>query len=225
MHFHCEIVIPPTDDIEGTIKSVLSKFDENAEESEDHSRAYAFWDFYTIGGRWAGNKLMARYDEAKIEEFEEWMKSEKITISGLQFGKQELSPASQIPKVDAKWNEMFGTGTPCPMFEHSNGRHETLPDDVMRLADVPERLKASHVIFAGPDYDSDTKDFTGPIEAKFMLTDSAYNGCNYMDVDWDGTFASAHAKYLKTLENSRSEYAAKFRPQPDWLVVTVDYHT
>lgn len=225
MHYHCEVVIPPTADIEGALKSIMAKFDENAEESEDVSTKHAFWDFYIIGGRWAGNKLMAKFDPAKIDEFEAWMQAEKITVSGVQFGKQELSPASQIPKVDAKWNEMFGTNTPCPMFKHSNGRHETLPDDVMRLGDVPERLKVSRVIVAGPSWESESKGRCGPLEATFMLAEDAWNGCNHMKVDWDGKLSTAVAKCRNSFKNYKAEYAELMMPKDDWLVVTVDYHS
>lgn len=232
MHYHCEIVIPPTTDIEGAVKAVLSKFDENAEESEDVSTKHAFWDFWVIGGRWAGHKLMAKYEQAKIDEFYEWMTAEKITVSGVQFGKQELSPPTQIPKVDAKWNEMFPSAIPvkCPLFRHSNdqfgkGLSGSLPHDVARLSDVPERLICSRVIFAGPSYESESKGHTGPLEAKFMLAEDAWNGCNHMKVDWDGKFKSAIDKCRENFKNYNPDYVERVMPKDDWLAVTVDYHS
>ena len=233
MHYHCEIVIPPTDDIEGAITSIMKPFNENPDTGdEDSDTRHAFWDFWVIGGRWAGNKLLAKYDQAKLDEFHAWIESEKVTVSGVQFGKQELQPVSQIPKIDAKWNDMFPSSIPipCPLFNHSNSQYGkglsgTLPADVARLSDVPARLKCSHVIFAKPSYDSDTKLFTGPLEARFMLMKSAWNGCNFMPVDWDGTFAAALEKYRDSLKNHGEKYAAKVLPQSDWLVVTVDYHS
>src|SRR6185312_17302888 len=109
------------------------------------------------------------------------------TVAGLQCGKQELSPSSQIPKVDAKWNEMFPSVEflPCPLFQHSNdqygkGLSGTLPGDVCRLDAAPPDLECEGVIFAGPAYNSETKDHTGHLEAKFMLCDSQWNGCNHM---------------------------------------------
>lgn len=233
MHAHCEIVIPPTMDIEAAVTSVMKQFDESPDETdEDRDTRHAFWDFWVIGGRWAGNKLIAKYDQTKIDAFNEWCTAEKLTVSGVQCGKQKLQPDTQIPKVDAKWNEMFPSAQPiaCPFFAHSNdqygkGLSSTLPNDVSRLDEVPPELKCSRVIFAKPSFESETKEYTGPLEVSFMLCDSQWNGCNHMDVAWDGKFATALAKYRESLKNYREEYAAKVLPQDDWLVVTVDYHS
>lgn len=231
MHYHCEIVIPPTMDIEAAIKAVMKPFDENERDSEG-SRGTPFWDFWIIGGRWAGNKLLAKYDKAKLDEFHDWLSAEKITVSGLTCGKQKLEPVSQEVKVDAKWNEMFpsAAGVPCPLFAHSNNQYgkglsSTLPDDVSRLTDVPADLKCSRIIFAKPSFESKTKNWTGPLEPEFMLVDEAWNGCNYMKVEWDGTFASALEQYTEKLKNARDDFAVKCKPASDWLVVTVDYHS
>lgn len=232
MHYHCEIVMPPTDDIEGAVESILKPFNE-CDDGGGADRSHTFWDFYVIGGRWAGHKLIAKYDQAKIDEFYAWCREEKITVSGLQAGKRTLQPASQIEKVDAKWNEMFppeGEPLPCPLFSHSNdqygkGLDGTLPDDVMRFSDVPAGLTCSHVIFAKPSFESETGEHTGPLEAAFMLTEDAWNGCNHMKVDWDRQLASAVEKYRKSLDGYKDEYRAKVEPKDDWLVVTVDYHS
>lgn len=226
MHFHCEIVIPPTVDIEAAVAAVMKPFDESERDGEGAS-GHPFWDFWVIGGRFAGHKLMARYDQAKLDEFHEWMQAEKITVSGLQCGKQRLQPESQIAKVDAKWNEMFPSATPvpCPIFAHSNdqygkGLSSTLPADVVRLSDVPERLACCRAIIAKLPY----KDGE-PIEAGFMLCEDQWNGCNHMKVDWDGKLSTAVEKYRASLANYAPEYAEKNLPQPNWLVVTVDYHS
>lgn len=231
-HYHCEIVIPPQDDIEAALNAVLAPFDENAREDEEGRGQHAFWDFWVIGGRWAGHKMLAHYDAAKLDEFHEWLTTEKVTVAGVQCGKQELSPPSQAAKVDAKWNEMFPSAVfvPCPLFRHSNDQYAkglsgTLPGDVSRLDEVPERLECGRVIFAGPAFSGDTDGWTGPLEAKFMLCESQWNGCNHMRVDWDGRFASALEKYRESLVNYREGYVNQVRPEADWLVVTVDYHS
>jgi len=233
MHFHCEIVIPPTMDIEAAVTAVMKPFDANPdEESEDDSTHNAFWDFWVIGGRWAGHKLLAKYDEAKIDAFYKWLRTEEFTVSAVRSGKQQLSPESQIPKVDAKWNEMFPSAEfiPCPLFQHSNnqfgeGLSSTLPQDVSRLSEVLPGLRCSRVIFAKPSYDSETKELTGPLKAAWMICEEQWNGCNHMKVDWDGTFADALEKYRESLKMYREEYAAQVAPQDNWLVVTVDYHS
>jgi len=227
MHYHCEIVIPPTDDVASAVASVMAAFDENGKDEDGERNSHAFWDFYVIGGRWAGTKAMAKFDKAKIEEFEAWMTAEKLTVSGLRAGKQRLSPDSQRAKVDDKWNEMFPSEkfVPCPMFAHSNDQYAkagplagAIDGDVMRLGDLPPGLECGHVIVAGPRYDG-----TG-LHAKFMLKDDAWNGVNFMKVDWDGTVTSALAKYAEKIRDYQDEFREKATPTADWLVVTVDYH-
>jgi hypothetical protein len=229
MHRHCEILIPATDDVEGAVSAVMAKFNEGTDDREPG----AFWDWYVIGGRFAGNKLLAKYDKAKLDAFYDWLHAEKVTVSGLQCGKQELSPPSQREKVDAKWNEMFPSAqadAPCPLFAHSNDQYGragngTLPDDVLKVGDVPERLRMERVIIAGRGYNSESRDWTGELEAKFMLASDAWNGCNHMPVKWDGSLADALAQYRESLSSCKPEYAAQSNPTDDWLAVTVDYHS
>jgi len=234
MHHHCEIIIPPTDDIESAIKSIMKPFDENqSQEDHDHNPSNTFYDWYVIGGRWAGTKLMAGYDQEKIKIFKQWLQEEKITVSGLQAGKQALSPEDQIPKVDAKWNEMFpsdaGELMSCPMFAHSNDQYGrngdgTIQGDICNLKDALA-ASCSRVIFAGPSYDSDSEKHTGPLEATYMLCGSQWNGVNYMDVKWDGKVKTALEMFVGKLSNYGDEYRERVVPKDEWLVVTVDYHS
>lgn len=227
MHYHCEIIIPPTTDIETSIRTVLKQFDENMSENEECSRSHAFWDFWVIGGRFAGHHLLAQYEKAKIDAFYEWCDAEKITVSSFRAGKQSLEPKTQIPKVDAKWNEMFPSQAPipCPLFAHSNDQYARngelsgmLPQDVITLKDLPLNLECSRVIVAEINY-------KGQLEAKFMLVDDAWNGCNYMKVDWDGKVLTALEKYREKCKHYAADIAEKRMPKGDWLVVTVDYHS
>ncbi len=233
MHYQCEIVMPPTEDVESAVASAMRQFDENGPDDEEHDTRHTFWDFYTIGGRFAGAKAMAGLDQEKVQEFRNWLVSENVTVSGLQFGKQELKPASQVAKVDAQWNEMFppesGDPVACPIFKHSNDQYGrngsgTIGGDVCRLGDAT-RVECSRVIIAGPSYVPDTSEHTGPLEAVFMLCDSQWNGVNHMDVKWDRKLTSALEQHKAKLENYRSSYAALITPVDDWLAITVDYHS
>lgn len=236
MHYHCEIVIPPTDDITKSVTSVLEPFDENLERDSEIARGSPFWDWWVIGGRWAGAKLIARFDPKKLKEFYQWMTDEKITVSGLRCGKEELSPASQIPKVDNKWNEMFPSENfvPCPLFMHSNnpygkdysplmidkyGTNPILPDDIMLVKDLPTYLTCERVIIGGLNYKEDG------IEPKFMLVREEWNGLNHMIVKWNGNIKTAIKQYINSLRNYKEDYKKKVLPKNDWLVVTVDYHS
>lgn len=166
---------------------------------------------------------MTRLGKERLEAFWRWLDEQGVTVSSLTCGKQELSPASQIPIVDAKWRELFpeASDIPCPVFKHSGDR---LPGDIMPLAEVPPTLECERVIFAGQSW-TQSQAWTGPVEARFMLSRSEWNGCNHMPIAWDGTLASALDAYLKTLEGFREEYASAMTPNPQWLTVTVDYHS
>lgn len=233
-HYHLEIVMPPTEDIEAAVESIMAPYDENPSDSnEDHDTRHAFWDCYVIGGRFAGNKLMAGLDKQKIDEFYAWLQSENVTVSGFTCGKQELNPPSQRKKVDAKWNEMFpspsGSAVACPIFNHSNDQYGrdgrgTIDGDVCELG-AAMHVECSRVIFAGSSYDHKSKDGTGPLKAAFMLADTAWNGVNHMPVAWDGTIGHAREQFSKRLVHSSDDYRKAVEPHDDWITVTVDYHS
>ena len=211
MHYHLEVIMPPTDDVEGAIKKILAPFDEDAEDAR-----HALWDWYQIGGRFAGSKAEARFPKEKMDAFHAWMKQEKITVSGLQWGKQELSPASQIEKVDAKWREMFGVTGPCSLFLHSNKNHGALPGDICELK-YAMYCSAHRVIIAGPSYD-------GSIEATYMVAQSEWNGVSHIETKWDGTIRSALEAFTERAKSYKDEWREKIMPHDDWISVTVDYH-
>jgi hypothetical protein len=228
MHEHLEIIMPPTDDIEASVKRIMAQFDENAEGEEKSS--CPFWDFYVIGGRMAGIKTEVRIDKEKLGRFQQWLKSEGITVAGFQAGKPELSPASQIPKVDAMWHKITGLSGPCMLFNHSNdqfgrGLDGSINGDICTLAELPDELTADRVIFATPQYNSETGKRTSPPKAGHMEQRQAWNGVNYITSTWDGLVKTAVSNFLKELDGMNPDYVATQMPKPDWLVVTVDYHT
>ena len=219
MHYHLEVIMPPTDDIKGTLAQILEPFSEHQDETDEdleYMKRYAFWDWYEIGGRWAGDKMMAALDKDKLAAFNAALQEKKITISGLIWGKEELSPASQIPLVDSLWNEFFPDSPTkvCPIFKHYQGSN----GDVMELKDIAKRATAARVIIAGLDYQQ-------KMTAQFMIEDSIYNGVNFVDSKWDGTIAQALEMFAKKNEHCKEEWFESHTPRPDWLVVTVDYHS
>lgn len=226
MHYQLEVIMPPAKDIEKALERILKPFSENTRQSYKNDR---FWDWYVIGGRWTGNKFIAQFDEKKLDEFHQWMKDEHVTVSSFQAGKQELNPESQIEKVDKKWNEMFPSERflPCPIFKHSEKAN--LPGDIMRLIEVPKETTASRVIVATPDMRKNKKtgqyEYTGPLKAKFMVSEDFYNGLNYQKTQWDGRVLSAFEKYKEDYKNATDEWSKANLPTDEWLVVTVDYHS
>lgn len=231
MHYHCEIVLPPdVEDIPAAIESVMRPFCEEQKDPADISR-HCFWDFFVIGGRFAGSKQLAKYQGEKLDQFYQWLQDEKVTVSGIQCGKQQLNPATQIPKVDAKWNELFPSPSgvaACPIFEHSNdqygsGVEGTIDGDISRLGDS-KLVTCERLIFAHRQYDHETKKYTGPFQAMFMLQQEVWNGTNFEKTAWKGAVGAAYDMCLEWLAGYNDEYKTQNQPTEDHLCVTVDYH-
>ena len=214
MHYHCEVVIPPTDNVQESVEKLMWPYCED----RPNNRAIAFWDWWVIGGRWGGHKVTSQLSEASVKAFFEDLKERGVTVSAIQCGKQSISPKSQIPMVDSIWRGHF-PGSPfeaCPLFDHaSRGGENMMPGDVLTLAECPTDLTASRVIFAN------TKG-----ETQFMLAQSFWNGANFEQSAWDGLFGSAVQAYRKDLQKFGKGYCKHYgEATDDWLVVTVDYHS
>jgi len=207
--------MPPVADVEAAVEQIMKPFSENEEEAY-----HAFWDWYVIGGRFSGAKL--NYDKTKLDSFYAWLKEEGVTVSGVQCGKQELSPKSQTAKVDAKWAEIFPESglAVCPLFSHYQDQYKNNLNapDVERLGCVPKDLSAFAVIVAGKDWKGEG------FEAKFMIHESSWNGVTHIDYQWDGLVDSAIKMYTDKMRHYNEEYKAAATPTDDWLCVTVDYH-
>ena len=221
MHYHLEVIMPPTSDISAALEEILNPFDENNEESRNQ-----FWDWYVIGGRWSGEKESCRYDAEKLEKFYAKCQEANVTVRGVVCGKQKLVPKTQIPMVDKMWNELFptedGTIVACPIFSHSNNQYDSndlLACDVCLVEEIPENLTASRVIVASANYDESR------LEAKFMTSDSIWNGVNLEYTTWDGKVKSVFGMYKEMLKMYKEEYVEKHTPKPNWICVTVDYHS
>jgi hypothetical protein len=164
-HYHLEIIMPRTADISKSIEEIMLPFSENEEENEDHS-GHSFWDFYVIGGRWAGAKERCTYNTNALEQF-----------------------------------------------------NALLSCDISRVDEIPENLKCARVIIAGPDY-SDKK-----FKAQHMLCESIWNGVNHVKTTWNGNVLSAISEWQERIKEYKEEYAKKHTVQPDWLCITIDYHS
>lgn len=212
MHYHLEVIMPRRDDVEAALEEILAPFSEHDDENR-----HAFYDYYAIGGRYSGRKLEAAVGQDRLDAFSEELKKRKVTVSGLIWGKQELSPPEQAEMVDALWREMCpGGGSVCPIFKHSG---ETADSDICRLDAIPEKLDAFRLIIAGPDYAGEK------FEAVTMLATQIWNGVTHQDTTWGGSIAEGVKIHLDHIENYRDEWRQKYTPQPDWLCVTVDYHS
>jgi hypothetical protein len=215
--------MPKSKNIEKDIESIMAPFDENCD-PEAYS-GNTFWDFYIIGGRWAGTKERCGCDPDKLEQFLNELKKRNVTVSGLQCGKQKLSPESQIPMVDELWCEFFPTESGeivhCPIFSHSNNQYDSndlISCDICLVEDIPKNLTCSRVIIGGPSYDE------ANVEANFMLSDSIWNGVNFENTKWDGNVLTAIEMFKDKSKGYKKEYIERSTPKNDWICVTVDYH-
>ena len=216
MHYHLEIIMPPTKDIGKALESVMEPFSEHNEENTE-----TFWDWYVVGGRWAGTKETCGYAQEKIDAFYKVLNEKKITVSGIQCGKHKLEPESQIPIVDKLWNDFFPTEKgeiiACPMFSHSNNQYDgndLISCDICLVEEIPESLTASRVIIAGSEY-----------KAKFMISDDMWNGVNFVKTRWDGKVLSTLEMAKEKFRNYTEEYREKNTPKPNWICITIDYHS
>lgn len=219
MHYHLEIVLPPTDNVEGAIAEIMAPFCEVGEDDEYNARG--FWDWYVIGGRWGGAHLKAGLDPEKLDQFFNDLEDREVTQSPVVCGKPELKPASQIPMVDGLWREYFPDHElkQCPFFSHFNNQYCDSCIDADPYGDISPELTASHLIIAGRNYDDTTW------EAKHMLEAEIWNGVTHQETTWDGNVKTGVQMCMDRMTHYRDEYREANTVRDDWLVVTVDYHS
>lgn len=214
MHYHLEIIMPPTEDVAPAVAQIMAPFDEDG--SDEYLLRYAFWDWYQIGGRWSGHKMLARFQKDRIDAFYAAMKEQHVTVSGVRAGKPTLQPATQIEMVDRMWSESFPEfpGKSCPLFDHYKDDH----GDVCKLSEIQPDLSCNHLIIAALDHE-------GNVRAQHIMNEKIWNGVSYEKTMWDGTIAAALVDFSDYCQRAGEEYRKRSTPQPDWLVVTVDYHS
>jgi hypothetical protein len=213
MHYHLEIIMPPTNNVEAAVSEILAPFDENAGDDEDRS-SRLFWDFWQIGGRWGSRKMTDSLGQDRLDAFYKRLTDEHITVSSFTAGKHTLQPPEQAEAVNAMWNETFPEA-PVKVFDNYTGD----TGDVMRLADTVRSLTCSHVIIAAPDWQGKK------LTAVYMVQDEMWNGVSFCKTTWDGTLGGALSDHAESTKGYKPEYLEKVTPLDDWLVVTVDYHS
>lgn len=213
MHFHVEVIVPPTANIVEAVSRVM-QFNEN-----DNER-HGFYDWYVVGGRWSGEKLLCGLDQAKLDEFGQALKQAEVMVSGMQCGKQEIVKPEQVEYTDALWREMFpGKGEHCPLFAHYNDQYANDPInvDVCRVKDIPDGLTCEALLIGSVK--------TGGVrECEYLLRKSIWNGVVHQDTTWDGSVKKALQMYADMIKDYREEYRETRRVKDDWLCVTVDCH-
>ena len=224
MHYHLEVVMPPKpedQDLEAYITKVLEQTLAPYDDSNGEAK-HSFWDWWVVGGRWSGEKLIQSLDQDQLQKFNDKLNKHKITVSALIAGKESLKPDSQIEEVDKLWQDFFpGKGDVCPLFSHYEERFmdgSGSPVDVCEIKDMPDRLTASRVITT--QWDKYGKKW----QAFFMKETEVWNGVNFERTEWDSLVKSALRACEDRSRNYSEEWLKGHRLMPDWLAVTVDYH-
>lgn len=217
MHYKIEVVIPPTNNVEESVKQVMDSFLDDDGDGTPHCDWY---DWYVIGGRWSGDKLMARCDEEKLKGFNDMLNEEKFTVGSFVCGKEELNPASQIPVVDTLWREWFpGVSDMCPLFQHYWDQYsEGLSSaDVCKVSEIPDRLTCNRLIIAEVKHWGDD---AGKVLVKDrMLCKEFWNG-----VEWQDTTFKGNVKEGMRIIAEGKHGEPDLTDRSEWLVVTVDIH-
>jgi hypothetical protein len=216
LHYHLEVIIPPTDNVERDLELVLRGFDENLPMSDDDYLP-RFWDWYQIGGRYSGSKIEALVGSEAYGAFQQKLIELNVQVKGLQCGKPELADEATIQLVDKLWNEAFPDSLvkQCPLFQHYSS--STL--DVCMVGDLPPDLTAFHVIIAPYNkiYES--------LKPELMWMQSSWNGVSHEDHAWRGSVQEALKAYEQQVSRYKEEVQYEYRVTPDWWCITVDYHS
>ncbi len=222
MHSVLEMVIPPNLDIVATVKEVMDATLQHDDDEEKDKGHCDWWDFYVIGGRWSGNKLMATLDPEKVKAFHELLIAKKVTVSGLVCGKEELQPASQIPMVDRLWREWFpGKADKCPLFKHGRDQYRKdgyYSDDVCTIAELPDSLECTRLIVAGPSYGKEPT-----LQPRRMICTEFWNHVEHQKTEFDGKVKPALMGMIELAKSDEWPMNGS-KIDLDWAVVTVDYH-
>jgi len=213
MHAHLEIILPPTKNVKRAVEQIMSEFSE-----EDKDNKHSFYDFYTIGGRFSGEKLIAELGREGVNDFSKLLLKKKFTLNAVVAGKEDLTPSSQIEEVDKLWNEFFPNAPVkvCPLFRHYKESY----GDVCELSKIPKELEAFRVIIARHPFLEG-----GEIGTNFMLTSEVWNGVNFQNTTWKGNVQEALSLYEEHISGYAKEFKEKNTPKDNWLCVTVDYHS
>lgn len=189
----------------------------------EHTSRWAFWDYWSVGGRWTGSHDLSHIAPSDLDAFRKAEVAHQFTVSGVQFGRPTLQPASQAEEVDRRWREAFPQSPlkQCPLFDHAGGR------DIHRLGYVGEHLTASHLILAthshvpAEDRAPDASRWSGPLKVERMWLSQVWWAGTWMETAWDGRIPD----FEKEFGHYAPEWQEGNMPNEDWWIVTVDYHS
>ena len=62
-------------------------------------------------------------------------------------------------------------------------------------------------------------------DLQFMIEEELWNGVTFVKTEWDSYITTALDLMRQKFQNYNPEFQQSLTPQPDWLVVTIDYHS
>ena len=202
-HYHVELIMPPTPwfAIEDRVLDILLPLRKG--DDEETWPADPLYDWYKIGGRFAGTKYGLGCDPKRLRKFYEELYSEAFATDVTVIGGARFWSDSDLPKVNALWRKWFPedeVGT-CPFI----GPYPTGEQDICRVDRIPDELAADAVVVGN---EADQVVFRLAIE----IWDSARQ--EFQRTGFDGSVPDA-------LRRCRAQ---GIEPAGDWLAVTLDCH-
>lgn len=228
MHSHLELIIPPVEDIPSFVDKLLDPFYLDAawgwrisDEGLPPEREDAFLDGFKIGGRFFQSKLLGNVDRHRLAHFIVQLDKLELPFTVKKFKNIDmdcLTNERDKEVADSLWKEFFPNSLikKCPFFDYSHPYYTEKdysgfpPGVVLRLDQISDGMRAARVMIANPI------NVKSPISQKeyFIHTCSGEHPSALPESKyWDGTILSA----LK--------FCDYIIPQPDWLVITIDYHS
>ena len=201
-HYHVELILPPTPrfEIRERVLEILLPLRKGDDEAT--WPADPLFDWYKIGGRFAGTKHGLRCDPERRRKFYEELYSDEFT-SDDDLSKLGFWGDDQLPAVNALWRKWFPEDEVgiCPFI----GPYPTRDQDICRVDRISDELKADTVV-VGNEANQVV------LRLKTEIWDSIKR--KFIDTGFDGSV-------LDALRRCR---AAGVEPAGDWLAVTLDCH-
>jgi hypothetical protein len=187
MFDHVELVIPPTNHVRSDVDAVMRHV---------MTRRHPWCDFYYIGGRWNGLKVVIDLD---LEPFDRRLDEMQVRVSYVDWNgnRQSLRPESQAEAIDLEWRRLYpGRGDYCPLFAQYKG-----PPDInwCPVGGLSDTIRATRLVVAKP---------TGRRKIIHVLTEDDLR-----------PFDNKVKVAIRSLQKLTPE-----SPTDDWLVVTLCCH-
>ncbi len=204
MHNHVELIMPPSPvvEIQERVRELLYPLSQSA--AEMAGTTGRLYDWYQIGGRFAGTKMSLRLDPERLHKFRQELYGEAFTndTRPVLLGQQRFWGTPDLPTVDALWRKWFPEeeAGACPLFDH----YPTGDQDICRVDRIPDNLTAHAVVVGNED------------KVVFQLHTEIWDSTRseFQDTDFDGSV-------LNALRQGR---ACGVEPSKNWLAVTLDCH-